>query len=216
MYLDGAGQPIVVLNTLEAAADLLDRKASVTSDRPRLIVPEMMTGGMFMPFVGHNGLWRRMRKAVQEGLREASQDATHGFAHGFKPLQYKESILLAVNMLAEPSDWFDHFRHAVASTIMPIIYGKTLDESKGERNVVGFHAFIHGLTRAAVPGAHLVELFTWMRHVPSMFAPWKRRANDFFVKHSAMFGNMLEDTNTALVCHLPSPVRLPSFVAVYP
>jgi len=56
IYLNGAGQPIVVLNTLEAAADLLDRKASVTSDRPRLIVPEMMTGGMFMPFVGHNDL----------------------------------------------------------------------------------------------------------------------------------------------------------------
>jgi len=56
MYLNAAGQPLIVLNTLEAAADLLDRKAGITSDRPRLIVPEMMTGGMFMPFVGHNDL----------------------------------------------------------------------------------------------------------------------------------------------------------------
>jgi hypothetical protein len=52
MYLDGAGQPLVVLNTLRAAADLLDRKAGVTSDPPRLIVAEIMTGGLFMPFIG--------------------------------------------------------------------------------------------------------------------------------------------------------------------
>jgi hypothetical protein len=56
MYLNAAGQSIVVINTLEAAAELLDRKAIITSDRPRLIVPEMMTGGLFMPFVGHNDL----------------------------------------------------------------------------------------------------------------------------------------------------------------
>jgi len=56
MYLNAAGQPLIVLNTLTAAADLLDRKSAITSDRPRLIVAELMTGGMFMPFVGHNDL----------------------------------------------------------------------------------------------------------------------------------------------------------------
>jgi hypothetical protein len=56
IYLDGAGQPIVVINTLEVAVDLLDRKAGVTSDRPHIIVPDMMTGGLFTPFVGHNDM----------------------------------------------------------------------------------------------------------------------------------------------------------------
>jgi hypothetical protein len=56
MYLNGAGQSLIVLNTLKATADLLDRKAGVTSDRPRLIVADIMTGGLFMPFIGHNDL----------------------------------------------------------------------------------------------------------------------------------------------------------------
>jgi len=205
IYLNGAGQPIVVLNTLEAAADLLDRKASVTSDRPRLIVPEMMTGGMFMPFVGHNDLWRRMRKAVQDGLRE-------GASQGFGPVQYREGVVLAADMLTEPGDWFSHCQRAVASTIMPIIYGKALGGSKGEANVAGFHGFIHGLTRAAMPGANLVELFTWMRHTPSRFAPWKRRANKFFVQHSAMFGDLLEDTRTAVKQGDKSPSLVRSLI----
>jgi len=101
-----------------------------------------------------------MRKAAQDGLRP-------GASQGFGPVQYRESVVLAVNMLTEPSDWFYHCQHAVASTILPIIYGKALAGSKGEANVAEFHGFIHGLTRAAMPGANLVELFTWMRHTPS-------------------------------------------------
>ncbi len=54
MYLNGAGQPIIVINTLAVAADLLDRKAAVTSDRPRLVLTEMMTHGIFMPFIRYN------------------------------------------------------------------------------------------------------------------------------------------------------------------
>jgi len=56
MYLDGAGQPIVVINSLKVPVDLLDRKAGVTSDRPHIIVPDMMTGGLFTPFVGYNNI----------------------------------------------------------------------------------------------------------------------------------------------------------------
>ena len=56
MYLDGAGQPIVVINTLQAASDLLDRQSLVTSDRPHIIVPDMMTGGLFTPFVSNNDM----------------------------------------------------------------------------------------------------------------------------------------------------------------
>jgi len=57
MYLDAAGQPIVIINTLKGTSDILDRKAGVTSDRPSIIVPDMMTGGLFTPFVGHNDMY---------------------------------------------------------------------------------------------------------------------------------------------------------------
>lgn len=55
MHLSVAGQCIIVLNTLKAAADLLDRKAVVSSNRPRSITVAIMTGGMMMPFLnpGH-------------------------------------------------------------------------------------------------------------------------------------------------------------------
>ena len=49
MYLNAFGQPIMVINSLKAATELLDRRATVYSDRPRMIVAnEILSGG----FVG--------------------------------------------------------------------------------------------------------------------------------------------------------------------
>ncbi|KAK0670690.1 cytochrome P450 [Cercophora samala] len=184
VYLDGAGQPIVVINTLEVAVDLLDRKAGVTSDRPHIIVPDMMTGGLFTPFVGHNEIWRRMRKATQESLRTGTTQFN-------KAAQYRDSIQLALDMLRDPVNWYGHCKQAVASTIMQVTYGKSPPEWKYKENVANFHEFVDGITRAAMPGAHYVEIAPWMSLIPS-------RAQDFFVKHSKIFRSIYEDTRMSL------------------
>jgi hypothetical protein len=47
IYLNVIGQPIVVLNSRKVAADLLDRRATIYSDRPRNIVAcDIMSGGL--------------------------------------------------------------------------------------------------------------------------------------------------------------------------
>ena len=47
MYLDGAGQPIVVCNSLKSAFELLERRSAIYSDRPRLIMgQEILSGGL--------------------------------------------------------------------------------------------------------------------------------------------------------------------------
>jgi len=51
MYLNAAGQHVVVLNTLEAVSELLDLKAAVSSSRPRSIVVGIMTGNLMLPFL---------------------------------------------------------------------------------------------------------------------------------------------------------------------
>jgi hypothetical protein len=49
MYLNTLGRPIVVLNSLKAAFELLDRRANIYSDRPRRIVAnKILCGGLFI------------------------------------------------------------------------------------------------------------------------------------------------------------------------
>ena len=51
IYLNAAGQPMVVMNSHKVARDLLDRRSRIYSDRPRNIVAgDIMTGGLLFAF----------------------------------------------------------------------------------------------------------------------------------------------------------------------
>ena len=48
VYLNAAGQPLIIVNSQRAAVDLFDRRAGIYSDRPPLIVAcDIMTSGLF-------------------------------------------------------------------------------------------------------------------------------------------------------------------------
>ncbi len=101
-----------------------------------------------------------MRKATQESLRT-------GTAQFNKATQYKDGVQLALSMLEDPVHWYGHCKQAVASTIMQVTYGKSPPKWKYKENVAKFHEFVDGVTRAAMPGAHYVEIAPWMRYLPS-------------------------------------------------
>ena len=55
MYLDGAGQPIIVCNSLKSAFELLERRSADYSDRPRFIMgQEIMSGGLIIAFMNQD------------------------------------------------------------------------------------------------------------------------------------------------------------------
>ena len=54
MYLDGAGQPFIVCNSLKSAFELLERRSSNYSDRPRFIMAqEILNGGLLFSLTKH-------------------------------------------------------------------------------------------------------------------------------------------------------------------
>lgn len=58
VYLTALGQPVIVLNSLKAASELLDRRANIYSDRPRLIMGnEILSGGLFSAFLPYGDMW---------------------------------------------------------------------------------------------------------------------------------------------------------------
>lgn len=62
MYLDGAGQPVIVCNSLKSAFALLERRSGIYSDRPRLIMAqEILSGGLLFPLLNQNDRWVLMR-----------------------------------------------------------------------------------------------------------------------------------------------------------
>jgi hypothetical protein len=58
---------------------------------------------------------------------------------------------------------------------MSIVYAHPPIKSEDEPFVVLINNFVERIVRAAYPGAHLVEFFTWMRYLPEWMAKWKER-----------------------------------------
>jgi hypothetical protein len=55
MYLDGAGQPIVVCNSLKSSFELLERRSANYSDRPQLFMAkEIISGGILFVMMNHD------------------------------------------------------------------------------------------------------------------------------------------------------------------
>ncbi|CAA7268211.1 unnamed protein product [Cyclocybe aegerita] len=186
MHLNLAGQPVVVLSSQKVAADLLDRKASIYSDRPNNIVAsDLMTGGLLVVFTHYNDVWRRMRRAGHEALNK-------GVVRKYQPIQLNEAVLLAHNMLANPTSWDGHFRRAAASAIISMVYDKEPIKTTQEPTVRDVNDFVARLTRAAMPGAHFVEFFTWMKYIPAQLAGWKRQALASYQADYRMFKDLFD------------------------
>ena len=57
MYLNALGQPMIVINSLKVASELLDRRANIYSDCPRQIVAhEILCGGLFSALMSYGDL----------------------------------------------------------------------------------------------------------------------------------------------------------------
>jgi hypothetical protein len=57
MYLDVLGSPTIIFNSLKSAFDVLERRASNSSRRPRFIVGnEILSDGLELVFMDHGEL----------------------------------------------------------------------------------------------------------------------------------------------------------------
>ncbi|KAJ7704017.1 cytochrome P450 [Mycena rosella] len=187
VYLNIAGQSIVVLNTAKSAADLLDHRGGIYSDRPQNIVAsELMTGGLLVVFGRYGEVWRRMRRAAHEGLN-------NNVSPKFHPIQSKEAIFLTHSLMVNPTAWDRHFRRTAASAVLSIVYDIPTLLSEQDPKIRLINNFVERLVRAAYPGAFFVEYFTWMRYLPAWMAKWKWDALEQHRMDDEMFRGLFTD-----------------------
>jgi hypothetical protein len=104
--------------------------------------------------------WRRARRALHDRFTKSS-------VKGFYDTQIKEAVILASDLLSGPARWDQHSRRASASTTLSVLYGYPTLKSDQDHIVKAINNFAERLFTAAYMGAHLVQIFPWLRHVPS-------------------------------------------------
>ncbi|KEP49763.1 cytochrome P450 family protein [Rhizoctonia solani 123E] len=179
IYLDLLGHDIVVLNSPQAAVELLDKRSSIYSDRfcPLMFKDKsLLDWSTSPPFLGYNDVWRHHRRMMNKWLniREVSQFYKMQESHARSLLQR----LLVVSAAAEahPFDSVkDEFYFAMGSSIFQMAYGYKAQEIT-DPYLRAAHELDDHAAQAAMLTRFYVNVFPLLNRVPEWVpgTDWKR------------------------------------------
>ncbi|KAJ3786750.1 cytochrome P450, partial [Lentinula aff. detonsa] len=161
----------VVLNDHKSVRDLLDKRASLYSDRPKSWMYHELCGRGQSVFniSSLDSRHGKYRKLIQHGLSGRSICSYHD-------LLDNEANIFVESMTREPKAFQHHIRRNVAAVIMKIAYGYSLTENNDPFiRVAEESAQISGW--ALTPGRWIVDYYPIVRFLPSWFpfAHFKRQ-----------------------------------------
>ncbi|KAF8868692.1 cytochrome P450 [Infundibulicybe gibba] len=162
LHAEALGQHIIILNSREAAVDIMERRAANYSSRPSLPMLELMDWiDSNAPLLPHGDKWRRHRRVFQQGFRK---DA----AVQYEPIETKKIRQMLRGLLEAPDDLQAHIRTLAAAIIMAIVYGHNVS-TKDDPYVFIAEKAVEDAAKAILPGASLVNAIPMLRHIPPWF-----------------------------------------------
>ncbi|KAH9165024.1 cytochrome P450 [Lactarius sanguifluus] len=203
MYVSVLGQGLLVLNSRRVAVDLLEKRSNMYSDRPHnIVLCDYMSEGLSLASTPNNDLLRRFRRATMDSFSKSGVSI-------FQPVQHREAMMLALDLMKNPPDRETHLRRHSMSIMLSINYHLPPAQSESDPLLVGITDRIRHISHTLEPGAHLVEFFPWLRYAPSMFAKWKREAQLWFVETTSLFERLVSN----VADDLANGIDKPSFAA---
>ncbi|KIJ68344.1 hypothetical protein HYDPIDRAFT_82083 [Hydnomerulius pinastri MD-312] len=171
IYLRVLGNPILVINSAEAAEELLERRSRNYSSRPvRTMVVELMGWDWLFSSMPYGPRWRDHRSLFHRHFRRLLTSNHH-------PNIIKETHTTLRNLLDTPDDFGHHLRRTAAAIVMKISYGHDIAD-KGDVFVTLADEALQGLGKAGIFGSFLVDYLPFLKYIPESMpgAGFKRQA----------------------------------------
>jgi len=179
MHLSVIGQSFIILSSRKAIDDLLEKRGAIYSDRPIVPMAGDLAGyGQYVAMFPYGPRHREGRKLFLGTLNPRN-------APRLQAVQ-EETVASFVAKLAEdPSNFLLHIRWLVASIVLRITHGLTID-NYDDPVIQAMEKVIHDFSQLSAPGAYLVDSLPFLIHIPDWFpgAGFKKVAKDARDYHS--------------------------------
>ncbi|KZV68853.1 cytochrome P450 [Peniophora sp. CONT] len=117
VYLSIMGQGIVFLNSRKAAFELLDRRGSIYSDRPHLVMSGELCGCSDMvAFTGYGEQSKRQRRLFANAFGPQHIPA-------YRPLILDATMDVLRRLVDTPEQYQEHFRRYTGGLTLQVVYG---------------------------------------------------------------------------------------------
>ncbi|KAK2042897.1 cytochrome P450 [Colletotrichum somersetense] len=156
------GTTMVILNDLDIASELLEKRSIKHSSRPLQVFAGQMVGAenltVLLPYGDRFRVQRKKMGRIIGSRTSAAQ---------YNKLQEAEVGHLLVHMLKEPDQYLKHLKREAGSLILKMIYGYSVEQFKEDPLVQLIDETNEKLIVAFVPGNFLVDIFPLLRYIPS-------------------------------------------------
>ncbi|KAI1170366.1 cytochrome P450 [Nemania sp. FL0916] len=155
------GKSLVIINDARLAFELFEKRSAKYSSRPKQVFAGEMVGWeKTLGLSPYNKRFRSMRKNLSRII------GSNTAAANFEELQYAGVAHFLLHVLKEPGNLVTHIRRLVGATMLKIAYGYTA-EAHGHDILIGMVGdCMKKFARAAVPGAFMVDIIPFLKHVP--------------------------------------------------
>ncbi|KAK2597324.1 hypothetical protein QQS21_006098 [Conoideocrella luteorostrata] len=155
------GQPIVVLNSVRSAVDLLDKRGGNYCDRPKFVLFNIMGFRKTLTFLGWGPAFKLHRRILQRSFQKSNITQYHF-------IQQREAALMVQSILAKPDAWNTAIRRFSTAVILEIAFGITVEYDDDPWIQLTTHAS-YAIAHSGAPGGTPVDFFPFLRYLPSYF-----------------------------------------------
>ncbi|KAL3451426.1 cytochrome P450 [Aspergillus insuetus] len=165
------------LNSDRAVKEIMDRSSAISSERPRWIVSnELICNQLNLLLLhGSDPRWKNQRRVINSYLTSVPRaDAGLPFLH-YETARFLHDITNNPEIGLDGTRILKSIARYTYSAFATQTFG--MDVPNADDPVI---EYIHetGLAQilGTIPGMHMVDIFTWLNHLPLSLKPWERDA----------------------------------------
>ncbi|ATZ52299.1 hypothetical protein BCIN_08g00560 [Botrytis cinerea B05.10] len=155
--------PVVVLNTVKAADELLSRKGANYCDRPRFVLFEVMGWGRTLTFLPWGSRFKAHRTHLQTAFTKTS-------VVQYREIQEHEARQALHTIAQRPDDWEIALRRFASAIVLRVAFGITLKNDDDEYIKIAADA-INATGNGGSPGATVIDYFPFLGNLPRWLVP---------------------------------------------
>ncbi|KIK64878.1 hypothetical protein GYMLUDRAFT_160779 [Collybiopsis luxurians FD-317 M1] len=200
-------QIVIVLNTAQAANDLLNTRSKIYSSRaPPHVAHDIMSDGQRLVFLPYDKEWKTAHKSVISALRPAAhakalrniQELESRVTifdlmnHGDTSLSPKFSDPASIHAEVPDTHWFALVRRYTTSVVMTATYGNRVNRATNNPQLHKIYDVLANFAHVGQPGNYLADVFPILRKLPDFLAPWRVAGRKMHEWEMELWGGFLE------------------------
>ncbi|KZV70540.1 cytochrome P450 [Peniophora sp. CONT] len=142
VHISTFGKHIIMINSAQAAIDLLEKRSAIYSDRPHFPLIDLAGQGFNFGFMPYGKAWSSRRRTFAAYFGRSFPD--------IYPSHHSAVMHLLHNLRANPRDFMEHVRLHAAQVILEVTYGLSV-QSCEDRLVRNAEAVLSDVAMAVRP-----------------------------------------------------------------